>query len=103
MVDVIEREGLLDHARSLGDWFAQRVTELEVEGVTGVRGRGLLLAIELREPVAAEFVTAARAAGFIVNAVAATSIRLAPPLIISQDELASFLDAIPSILKEISA
>jgi acetylornithine aminotransferase len=41
---------------------------------------------------------AAREAGFIVNAVTPTAIRLAPPLVISEDELRGFLDALPDIL-----
>ena len=43
--------------------------------------------------------TAAREAGFIVNAVTPTAIRLAPPLVISDDELRGFLGALPGILE----
>ena len=42
---------------------------------------------------------AARDAGFIVNAVTPTALRLAPPLVISADELQGFLDALPAILE----
>ena len=42
---------------------------------------------------------AAREAGFIVNAVTPTAIRLAPPLVISDEELRGFLDALPAILR----
>jgi len=41
---------------------------------------------------------AAREAGFIINAVTPTAIRLAPPLVISVEELRSFLDALPAVL-----
>ncbi len=41
---------------------------------------------------------AAREGGFIVNAVTPTAIRLAPPLVISEEELRGFLDALPAIL-----
>ena len=41
---------------------------------------------------------AARDAGFIVNAVTPTALRLAPPLVITEDELQGFLDALPAIL-----
>lgn len=101
VIETIERERLLDHARTCGEWFGAAVSELGLDMITGVRGRGLLLAIELREAVAAQFVVAARERGFIVNAVAPTSIRLAPPLVVSQTELASFVNAIPTILKDI--
>ena len=51
--------------------------------ITGVRGRGLLLAVTLTEPVAASAMTLAREAGFLVNAVQPNAIRLAPPLILT--------------------
>jgi len=68
--------------------------------LAGVRGVGLLLAIELAEPVADEVVRAALEAGFIVNAVAPAAIRLAPPLILTDHQAQEFLAALPGILDE---
>ena len=51
-----------------------------------MRGRGLLLAVQLARPVAAEVAAAALEAGFVVNAVAPDAIRLAPPLILTADQ-----------------
>jgi acetylornithine/N-succinyldiaminopimelate aminotransferase len=59
--------------------------------VSDVRGEGLLLAIILREPVAAALAARALEAGFIVNAVAPDAIRLAPPLILSAEQAADFV------------
>ena len=42
---------------------------------------------------------AAREAGFILTAVTTTALRLAPPLIISEGEHTSFVDALPGILE----
>ena len=50
-----------------------------------VRGAGLLLGIVLTAPVAAEVEPAARDAGFLVNAVAPDVVRLAPPLVLTDD------------------
>ena len=66
--------------------------------ISGVRGRGLLMAITLTEPVAASAMALAREAGFLVNAVAPDAIRLAPPLILTQAQADTFVDALPGIL-----
>ena len=55
--------------------------------VDHVRGEGLLLGVVLSAPVAADLEAAARAHGLIVNAVGPDVIRLAPPLILSDDDL----------------
>ncbi|NUR79754.1 MAG: acetylornithine transaminase, partial [Dermatophilaceae bacterium] len=55
--------------------------------------------IELDGIPGAAAMAAAREAGFIVNAVTPTAIRLAPPLVISEGELRRFLDALPAILE----
>ncbi|MFD6136060.1 acetylornithine transaminase [Isoptericola sp. NPDC060257] len=83
---VIERDGLLENVRRVGAVLA---SEIEAAGnplVAGVRGRGLLLAVQLTRPVAADVAAAALEAGFVVNAVAPDAIRLAPPLILTADQ-----------------
>jgi acetylornithine aminotransferase len=71
--------------------------------VTGVRGRGLWLAIELSGPVAADAEAACRAAGYLVNAVQPDAVRLAPPLILSSAEATQFTGALPAILDRVPA
>ena len=63
-----------------------------------VRGRGLLLGIALTAPEAKVVETAAREAGFLVNAAAPDLIRLAPPLVITEAQIAEFLTALPGVL-----
>ena len=52
----------------------------------------------LTRPLAAQAEAAARQAGFLVNAVQPDAVRLAPPLILSEDQAAAFLAAWPAIL-----
>ena len=94
VLDTIEREDLLGNALRVGSML----DDLVLAGVSATRGRGLLHAIELTGIPAPAAMVAARDAGFVVNAVTPTALRLAPPLIISEDELTSFLDALPGIL-----
>jgi acetylornithine aminotransferase len=71
--------------------------------VAEVRGRGLLIGVGLSSPIAAAVSAAALEAGLIVNAANDSSIRIAPPLIVGDDEVRLFaerfreaLDAVPS-------
>ncbi len=66
--------------------------------VRQVRGRGLLLGAVLDGPDAAAFTRRALEAGFVVNAVAPDTVRLAPPLVLDSDQAGSFVQAFPSLL-----
>ncbi|GAA1733353.1 acetylornithine transaminase [Isoptericola hypogeus] len=83
---VIERDELLAHVRATGDLLRREIEAAGNPLVSGVRGRGLLLAVQLTRPVAPQVAAAALDAGFIVNAVAPDAIRLAPPLILTADQ-----------------
>ena len=98
VVATIEGDGLLDHARAMGDHLASAIEALAHPAIAGVRGEGLLRAVVLTEPVAAQVMSLARQAGFIVNAVAPDALRLAPPLVIEAHELDTFVAALPGLL-----
>jgi acetylornithine/N-succinyldiaminopimelate aminotransferase len=103
VVDTIERDGLLENAAKIGDLIRRGVESADHPLVAGVRGRGLLLAVALTEPVATQAAAAALAAGFIVNPVAADALRLAPPLVLSSEQAETFVSALPSILDRSAA
>lgn len=84
-LDEIESRGLLENTRARGAQLVAGLTE--IDGVTAVRGRGLLLAAVLDQPQAAEVATAALATGLVVNAVRPDAVRFAPPLTVSSDEI----------------
>jgi len=90
-IAVIERDGLLAHVRSIGELLRESVAALDHPLVAGLRGEGLLVAIELTEPVAAAVAARALDAGFIINAVRPTTLRLAPPLILTRAQVADFV------------
>jgi acetylornithine/N-succinyldiaminopimelate aminotransferase len=101
VLETVERDGLLDNVNKVGDQLRRGVESLGDPLVAGVRGRGLLLAIELTTPVATQAAVAALDAGFIVNPVSSDALRLAPPLVLSGDQVESFVGALPSILDTI--
>jgi acetylornithine/N-succinyldiaminopimelate aminotransferase len=65
---------------------------------TGVRGRGLLLGLELAEPRAAELEAACQQRLLVTNAVAPDVLRLAPPLNVADDEITRALEVIDAAL-----
>jgi acetylornithine/N-succinyldiaminopimelate aminotransferase len=95
-IDVIEDHRLLEHTMVAGKHLADRLAT--VRGVDHVRGRGLLRGIALNVPIAPAVAAAALDAGFIVNAPNPTTLRLAPPLVVSLDQLDTFVDALPELL-----
>ncbi len=72
-----------------------------VEGVIQVRGLGLLLAAELAGGIDAKAVAAdLLRGGLIVNAVSPTALRFAPPLIVSETEIAQAVDLLSAVLAD---
>jgi acetylornithine/N-succinyldiaminopimelate aminotransferase len=102
VIAVIERDGLLDHAKALSDYLTAAIMKLDHPVITGVRGRGLLQAVILAKPIAPAVVDAALDAGFVINAPRPDVLRLAPALIISAAELDSFLCVLPSLLDHVA-
>lgn len=101
-IHVIEANHLLEHVAGLGaEWSAALAAAHPL--VTEVRGAGLLLAVELGAPIATAVRERALEAGFIVNATGPTTLRLAPPLILSAEQAGSFTAALPTLLDEVAA
>ena len=95
VLDTIENEGLLARVTDLGE---RLLTGLAHDPrVTGARGRGLLIGLDVAVDAPA-VVAAARAHGFIVNATGPHTVRLAPPLVLGDDDVDAFLAAWPAIL-----
>ncbi|MBU3750460.1 MAG: acetylornithine transaminase [Mycobacterium sp.] len=98
VLEVLAAEDLVARAARLGKTLQQGIESLNHPLVDYVRGRGLLRGIVLTEPQGKAVETAARHAGFLVNAAAPDVIRLAPPLVISEEQIGNFLSALPGIL-----
>ena len=98
VIRTIEADGLLDHVVAVGDRWSASFDALDHPLLAGHRGIGLWRALELAQPVAPAVESAARAQGFLVNAVRPTSIRLAPPLVLTAAEADAFSAALPAIL-----
>ena len=96
VISTIESEGLLERATVLGEKLRDGLRA--DPRVLEVRGEGLLIGLTLSEPVTAEVAAAALAAGFILNNATPERIRLAPPLVLAEEDVNAFLAAWPGIL-----
>ena len=95
---VVERDGLVAHAAAVGGRLREGVLATGHPLVAGVRGEGLLLAVQLAAPVAARVAAALLDLGFVVNAVTPDALRLAPPLVLTAEQADTFVAALPTAL-----
>jgi len=93
---VMEAEDVCVRARVGGERLASGLASLP--GVTSVRGAGLLLAAQLEAPRAKEVAAGALEHGLLVNAVRPDAVRLAPPLLVRDEELDRALDVLAEVL-----
>ncbi|MEO6778748.1 MAG: ornithine--oxo-acid transaminase [Gemmatimonadaceae bacterium] len=83
---VLEDEHLVDRAADLGAWFIEAVTAIKHPDIVEVRGRGLMVGIELRVP-ARVYCEALLDRGMLCKETHERVIRLAPPLVTSREDL----------------
>ncbi len=98
VIDTIRDEGLLERAKDLEHRFRSGIEALGHPAVSGVRGRGALLGVVLTAPAAAALEASLRSAGFLTNAVASDVLRLAPPLVLTDQQVDAFVEALPAAL-----
>ena len=90
VLGTIEADDLVANAARRGEQLRRILAGFHSPLIAEVRGRGLLLGVGLTEPVAQRLTAAAQNNGLIVNAANESTIRLAPPLIVGDAELADF-------------
>ncbi|MEU4574907.1 acetylornithine transaminase [Nonomuraea sp. NPDC023979] len=90
----------LGHVRTVAARLRDGLEAIGHPLLKGVRGRGLWLGVVLTEPVSARVQKAAADAGFLVNALQPDAVRLAPPLVVTEQEIDAFVTAFPRILSE---
>lgn len=101
-IQVMEIDNLLDNAARVGEYIANKLRALDF--VTEVRENGLLIGVDLQplQGVAntgAAIVAAGLEAGFILNATGPQTLRIAPPMVITEKEADEFLTALPDLYR----
>jgi acetylornithine/N-succinyldiaminopimelate aminotransferase len=101
VLDTLAADGMLDHVKRQGEKLRQGIEAYGHPLVDHVRGAGLLIGIVLTEPLSAQVQQAAQDAGFLVNAAVPGTVRLAPPLIVGDEETDALLRALPGVLDQV--
>jgi len=99
---------IIDHnvagnVRKVGQYFISGLEKLKqkFQFITGVRGRGLLVAVEFSSDIAGSLVTACLDRGLLVNRVKPNALRFMPPLIIENKEVDEALGILDKVLSDI--
>jgi acetylornithine/N-succinyldiaminopimelate aminotransferase len=104
---VLEQVGAPDFLKSVVDTGLFLETELQRisarHGLGEVRGRGLLLALDLKHPIAASIVAQAFADGVLLNAPRPDTLRFMPALNVRKGEISDMIDALDAILAKMGA
>lgn len=98
-IDVIERENLLENSLNMGELLIKLINQ--IDGVTEVRGRGLLLGVELTEFAAKDVELECRKMGLLLNAVTEKTLRLAPALIVNIEQVKRCSEIIDDAIKSL--
>jgi ornithine--oxo-acid transaminase len=100
-LDVLIEERLAERAAELGTHLMQRLRAFSSPHIKEVRGVGLWAGIELHESAggARRFTEALKGEGYLCKETHVDTIRLAPPLVITREELDQALDAVERVLR----
>ncbi|MDQ4148665.1 MAG: acetylornithine transaminase [Actinomycetota bacterium] len=103
VLETMEKENLIENSRDMGRYLKSRLEELgrRHESVREVRGRGLLLAVQLKKESAASVVHHALEEGLLVNNVTPSAVRLCPPLIVNQQQCDEGVEILDKVLMRV--
>jgi LysW-gamma-L-lysine/LysW-L-ornithine aminotransferase len=86
VLEEIEARDLLNHVTEVGNYFQEQLRSIASPKIRTVRGKGLLIGVELKEKVASYIAALKKEKVLTINA-GATVIRFVPPLIITKEEV----------------
>lgn len=102
VIDVMQNNKLDEQATRLGEYFLQAFTEqlADIPGVREIRGKGLMLGIEL-EQECPELVGQALQQGVLINVTAGKVVRLLPPLILTTEQADQIIKTVVTLIKQL--
>ncbi len=102
VIDYLIKNRLADRAFNLGKYFVSKLARLKIQNsiIKDIRGMGLMIGMELYEPVAAEIVNAALSDKFVINRVSPSILRFLPTLVISKRNIDSLIKWLAANLKK---
>ncbi len=100
LFEVLDSDNLIERAALAGEQVKSRLLAFaeKADAVAEVRGKGLFIGVELAEPIAADVVQTCLERGVLLNATQGNVVRLAPPLIVTDEELDEGLSVLEGVL-----
>ncbi len=92
-IEAIRGEGLLKRSKENGAYFMGKLRNMDREDVVEVRGKGLMIGVEIKYPCN-KFVDFARERGVLVNCTSDSVLRLVPPLVITKEQIDKVVDVL---------
>lgn len=96
-IDVLLDEKLPERSLELGNYFIEKLKEINNPAIKEVRGKGLFIGVELHEP-ARKYCEQLKEEGLLCKETHDTVIRFAPPLVITKEELDWAIEKIKKVL-----
>ena len=96
----MEEHRLPERAAKHGEFFINKLSQIKSPVIREVRGKGLLVGIELKQKVA-PYINALMDKGVLAINAGMTVIRFVPPLVIPQSDLAVVAQAVEEVLNEV--
>jgi acetylornithine/N-succinyldiaminopimelate aminotransferase len=104
VMEEVGTPGFLAQVAETGAYLAERLAKLShAHGCGGVRGRGLLLALDLKRPIGPKVVEAARERGLLINAPRPDCLRFMPALTVSRAEVDRMIEILDAVLADVAA
>jgi predicted acetylornithine/succinylornithine family transaminase len=103
-LDVLEDEHLMENAQRVGAYFRGRLHALEGSSdgaIAAIRGRGLMVGVDLAQPIARKVYQSLFAQGVIANATGDHTLRFVPPLAVTESDCDRVVDALGTALSDV--
>ena len=99
---VLVEEGMIENAAWMGDYFLSNLSKIKAPHIKAVRGRGLMLAVEMTAAAggARKYCEQLMARGLLCKETHENTIRFAPPLVITREEIDWALERIESVITQ---
>ncbi|WP_305064860.1 acetylornithine transaminase [Methanococcoides sp.] len=95
-INVIKDEKLVERSAEMGQYFMDKLNSLDNDSIVEVRGRGLMIGVEINK-ACADIVDLARDNGILLNCTSEKVLRIAPPLIITKEQIDKVVEIIAQI------
>ena len=101
VLKIFDEEKLVENSRSMGEYFKKALGGISSDKIAEIRGRGLLIGIELADGYGKKAFDALFEKGYLTSLCGGKTLRLAPPLIINKEEIDGFVGALDEVLREL--